>query len=71
MSALPQKAGGESIETLTLELWIHPLDNRVGLNGAGMLIINPPFQFGDRARQWLPALRAVLDPEGLGGCAVR
>jgi 23S rRNA A2030 N6-methylase RlmJ len=36
-----------------------------------MLIINPPFQFGDRARQWLPALRAVLDPEGLGGCAVR
>jgi 23S rRNA (adenine2030-N6)-methyltransferase len=71
MSALPQKAGGESIETLTLELWIHPLDNRVGLNGAGMLIINSPFQFGDRARQWLPALRAVLDPEGLGGCAVR
>lgn len=71
ISALPQKAGGEPIETLTLELWIHPLDNRVGLNGAGMLIINPPFQFGDRARQWLPALRAVLDPEGLGGCAVR
>lgn len=71
ISALPQKAGGESIETLTLELWIHPLDNRVGLNGAGMLIINPPFQFGDRARQWLPVLRATLDPEGLGGCAVR
>lgn len=71
MSALPQKAGGESIETLTLELWIHPLDNRVGLNGAGMLIINPPFQFGDRAREWLPALRAALDPEGMGGCAVR
>lgn len=71
MSALPQKAGGESIETLTLELWIHPLDNRVGLNGAGMLIINSPFQFGDRARQWLPVLRTTLDPEGLGGCAVR
>ena len=71
ISALPQKAGGEPIETLTLELWIHPLDNRVGLNGAGMLIINPPFQFGDRARQWLPILRATLDPEGLGGCAVR
>jgi 23S rRNA (adenine2030-N6)-methyltransferase len=71
MSALPQKADGESIETLTLELWIHPLDNRVGLNGAGMLIINPPFQFGDRAREWLPALRAALDPEGMGGCAVR
>ncbi|NCA15378.1 MAG: 23S rRNA (adenine(2030)-N(6))-methyltransferase RlmJ, partial [Proteobacteria bacterium] len=34
-------------------------------------IINPPFQFEDRARLWLPALHAVLDRHGNGGCAVR
>jgi 23S rRNA (adenine2030-N6)-methyltransferase len=71
ISALPQKAGGEAVAGLTLELWIHPLDNRVGLNGSGMLLINPPFQFEDRARHWLPALHAALDPQGGGGCAVR
>jgi len=71
ISALPQKAGGEALSTLALELWIHPLDTRVGLNGSGMLIINPPFQFEEHARQWLPALYAALDPESRGGCAVR
>ena len=71
ISALPQKAGGEAVAGITLELWIHPLDNRVGLNGSGMLLINPPFQFEDRARHWLPALHAALDPQGGGGCAVR
>lgn len=71
ISALPQKAGGEALSTLALELWIHPLDTRVGLNGSGMLIINPPFQFEEHARQWLPALHAALDPESRGGCAVR
>jgi 23S rRNA (adenine2030-N6)-methyltransferase len=71
ISALPQKAGGEALSTLTLELWIHPLDTRVGLNGSGMLIINPPFQFEEHARRWLPALHAMLDPQCRGGCAVR
>lgn len=71
MSALPEKAGGEALSTLTIELWIHPLDTRVGLNGSGMLIINPPFQFEDHVRQWLPALHAALDPQCRGGCAVR
>jgi len=71
ISSLPQKAGGETLSTLTLELWIHPLDTRVGLNGSGMLIINPPFQFEEHARQWLPALHAVLDPQRRGGGAVR
>lgn len=71
ISSLPPKAGGESVPVLTLELWIHPLDNRVSLNGAGMLIINPPFQFEERARLWLPTLHAVLDQHGSGDCAVR
>ena len=71
MSALPEKAGGEALSTLTIELWVHPLDTRVGLNGSGMLIINPPFQFEDHVRQWLPALHAALDPQCRGGCAVR
>jgi 23S rRNA (adenine2030-N6)-methyltransferase len=71
ISALPQKAGGETLSSLTIELWTHPLDTRVGLNGSGMLIINPPFQFEEHARHWLPALHAVLDPQRRGGCAVR
>ena len=26
------------------ELWLHPRDARVGLNGSGLLIVNPPYQ---------------------------
>lgn len=71
VASLPPKAGGEVTPAIALELWIHPLDNRVGLNGAGMLIINPPFQFAERGAHWLPALHGVLDPERRGGCALR
>lgn len=70
-ASLPLKAGGEVTSALALELWVHPMDSRVGLNGAGMLIVNPPFQFADRARHWLPALHGILDPEHRGGCALR
>lgn len=55
-------------EALTLELWLHPCDSRVALNGSGLLIINPPYGFAERARAWLPGLHALLDPAGAGGC---
>lgn len=71
VAALPARAGGEPTPAVSLELWIHPLDTRVGLNGAGMLIINPPFQFIERAEHWLPALHSALDREREGGCAIR
>ncbi|MGH8218349.1 MAG: 23S rRNA (adenine(2030)-N(6))-methyltransferase RlmJ [Steroidobacteraceae bacterium] len=55
-------------ETLTSELWVHPCDSRVALNGSGLLIINPPYGVAERMRVWLPELHALLDPAGAGGC---
>jgi 23S rRNA (adenine2030-N6)-methyltransferase len=71
VAALPRQAGGVATPACALELWVHPPDNRVGLNGSGMLVINPPFQFAERAAAWLPVLHAALDPTRGGGCAVR
>lgn len=57
---------------LVSELWRYPRDNRVGLNGGGLIIINPPFQFSDRMRVWLPILHTALDPSpSQGGYEVR
>lgn len=56
---------------LVSELWVHPRDSRVGLNGSGLAIVNPPFLLDERMRQWLPVLHRRLDPAGEGGCAVR
>ena len=57
---------------LCSELWLRPPDNRVGLNGSGMLIVNPPWQIDTRMREWLPVLHATLDPApARGGWRVR
>ena len=71
IAGLPPQAGGTPTPAAALELWIHPLDNRVGLNGSGMLVINPPYQFAEQAADWLPALHALLDDSASGGCALR
>jgi 23S rRNA (adenine2030-N6)-methyltransferase len=52
---------------LDLELWLHARDSRVGLNGSGLLLVNPPYQFEDRARTWQQELQRELDPAGRGG----
>lgn len=52
------------------ELWRFPLDSRVGLNGSGLAIVNPPYLFDERMRAWLPWLAGVLDPAHAGGCGV-
>lgn len=67
---LPSQAGGTPTAACTVELWLHPRDNRVGLNGSGLLVINPPWQFAERARLWLPAVHAALDPQQRGGWSV-
>lgn len=67
---LPQPADSDRVPILCSELWIHPRDSRVGLNGSGMLIVNPPWQIADRMREWLPWLYARLDPQRRGGCSV-
>jgi 23S rRNA (adenine2030-N6)-methyltransferase len=48
-------------ETLVAELWLYPRDSRVGLNGSGLLIVNPPYLLAERMRVWLPELQAQLD----------
>jgi 23S rRNA (adenine2030-N6)-methyltransferase len=55
------------VEMLVSELWVHPCDSRVALNGSGMLVLNPPYQIAERMREWLPVLRGMLDAERAGG----
>ena len=45
---------------LVCELNIYPNDIAVGLNGTGLLVINPPWQFDNHARDILRFLQPVL-----------
>lgn len=58
-------------EMLAGELWLHPCDSRVALNGSGVVVVNPPYGIAERMRVWLPALHACLDTGGSGGTSVR
>jgi 23S rRNA (adenine2030-N6)-methyltransferase len=55
----------------SLELWLYPRDSRVGLNGSGLLLVNPPYQFQARADLWQQELRSVLDRAERGGSCTR
>jgi 23S rRNA (adenine2030-N6)-methyltransferase len=48
------------------ELCIHPDDSRAGLNGSGLVTINPPWHFEEDLRFLLPALHALLAEGGAG-----
>jgi 23S rRNA (adenine2030-N6)-methyltransferase len=52
------------------EVWIYPRDSRVGLNGSGLAIVNPPYQIDERMKVWQPELHAALDPARAGGQSV-
>jgi 23S rRNA (adenine2030-N6)-methyltransferase len=60
-----------SVPALSLELWIYPRDSRVGLNGSGLLLVNPPYQFDQRAALWQQELHTMLDKGQQGGCALQ
>lgn len=45
---------------LVLELNVYPPDLPMGLNGTGMLIINPPYQFDSKAEAILQYLQPIL-----------
>jgi 23S rRNA (adenine2030-N6)-methyltransferase len=60
-----------SAPTLSLELWIYPRDSRVGLNGSGLLLVNPPYQFEQRAVLWQQQLHGLLDKAALGGSSLQ
>lgn len=51
---------------LVAELCIHPDDSRAGLNGSGLVILNPPWQLAADLREALPFLHAVLSADGAG-----
>jgi 23S rRNA (adenine2030-N6)-methyltransferase len=64
-------AAGESLQAPVLgaQLWVHPRDSRVALNGSGMLIVNPPYQLDARMAEWLPELGTLLGCDEHGGTA--
>lgn len=70
VAGLPAQAGGAPTTACAAELWLHPRDNRIGLNGSGLLVVNPPWQFAERAGVWLPAIHAALDDQQQGGWSI-
>jgi 23S rRNA (adenine2030-N6)-methyltransferase len=57
--------------TLVAQLWLHPRDTAVGLNGSGLLIVNPPWQADVRLAQWQEELRERLGGDAGSGSDVR
>ncbi|MEY2855244.1 MAG: hypothetical protein RL030_2376 [Pseudomonadota bacterium] len=54
---------------LAIELLRHPADSTAGLNGSGMLVINPPWQFDEEVDLWQAQLHDRLGAQG--GSSVR
>ena len=54
-------------EILSVELTIYPADAPIGLNGSGMVIINPPWQLEQKITEFLPWLWQQLSVTGQGG----
>lgn len=57
--------------TLAAELWLHPRDTTVGLNGSGLLIVNPPWQMDLQLATWQEELRGMLGAATGGGSHVK
>ena len=53
-----------------MTLNVLPEDAEVGMAGAGLAIVNPPWQLDERLKTLLPQLHRLLSPEGLGGSRV-
>lgn len=66
-----QAAAALDVPLLAAELWVHPRDSRVALNGSGLLLANPPWQFDAALERWLPELGRRLDAAGHGGTQQR
>ena len=54
---------------LDASLRVLPPDAQVGMSGAGLTIVNPPWQLDESLKELLPQLHGLLSPEGLGGSA--
>ncbi len=69
--SLARAAEALPVPALVSELWIHPRDARVGLNGSGLMIINPPYRLDLEMAQWLAELGGALGAQRQGGTLVR
>ncbi|MFT3755915.1 MAG: 23S rRNA (adenine(2030)-N(6))-methyltransferase RlmJ [Pseudoxanthomonas sp.] len=58
IAALPARSA------LVVELLVRPDDSPLRLNGSGMLLLNPPWQFDREIAPALPALRQLLGENG-------
>jgi 23S rRNA (adenine2030-N6)-methyltransferase len=63
-------AGRGITRLLVAELSIHPEDSAVGLNGSGMVLLNPPWKTDEDLAAALPAVHAAMSPSGAGGTRV-
>jgi 23S rRNA (adenine2030-N6)-methyltransferase len=68
---LGRLAGVFACENLVSEWWLYPRDSRVALNGSGLLILNPPYQFAERMQLWLAELHAHVNRASGGGTSIR
>jgi len=57
-------------KVLDVRLGVLPADAQVGMAGAGLVIVNPPWLLDERLKEFLPQLHQLLSPEGLGGTSV-
>ena len=64
-------ARGLAAPLLASELWLHPRDSRVALNGSGLLVVNPPHLTAERMRLWLPELLQHCAAGPAAGSSVR
>jgi 23S rRNA (adenine2030-N6)-methyltransferase len=46
--------------TLAIELCLRQPDNTAGLNGSGLMVVNPPWRFDDEAGAWQAQLHTLL-----------
>ena len=57
-------------KVLNVTLSVLPDDAEVGMQGSGLVIVNPPWQLDARLEAVLPQLHALLSPEGAGRTSV-
>lgn len=57
-------------KVLRAELFVRPADSPLGLNGSGLLIVNPPWQFDAQLRELSDELLKVLAPARTGSVRV-
>lgn len=55
-------------KVLRVELNVRPVDNQLGLNGSGLMLVNPPWPLWEELETALPWLAGMLAQSGEGEC---